>query len=459
MMNGAMPTSSSSSSSWQLLHFITSSMSMNISSSSSSSSSNCRSSISSISPFYPISNSVSGANNNLSLLLLPQTNKKTYRCASTQVQEVTKTNNENRKVGRRKSQFEIENLTSWLLKQERQGNIDAELTIVLSSISLACKQISSLLQRATISELTGSQGYINVQGEDQRKLDFIANQVFCDCLRSSGRTGIIASEEEEVPIAVEETYSGNYTVVFDPIDGSSNIDTALTTGSIFGIYTPQDHQCIADYDTNDQSMTLGEEEQRCVVSVCQPGRNLLAAGYCMYSSSVIFVLSVGKGVFSFTLDPMYGEFVLTQKNIQIPKSGKIYSFNEANYQLWDDKLKKYIDDLKVMPCNSKDNDNANANNNNKRYSARYIGCLVGEIHRTLLYGGIYGNPANIKRKEGNLRLLYECAPMSYLVEQAGGKATDGHRRILDIEPDEIHQRVPFFIGSPEEVEKLEKYLA
>ncbi|KAL5717237.1 fructose-bisphosphatase [Ranunculus cassubicifolius] len=142
---------------------------------------------------------------------------------------------------------------------------------------------------------------------------------------------------------------------------------------------------------------------------------------------------------------MYSDFVLTQKNIQIPKSGKIYSFNESNYELWDDKLKKYIDDLKV--------------DESKRYSARYIGCLVGEIHRTLLYGGIYGNPSNVKSKKGNLRLLYECAPMSYIVEQAGGKGSDGHKRILDIEPDEVHQRVPIFIGSPEEVDKLEKYLA
>lgn len=178
-----------------------------------------------------------------------------------------------------------------------------------------------------------------------------------------------------------------------------------------------------------QQQVLDKMKQKCIVSVCQPGSNLLAAGYCMYSSGVVFVLSLGKGVFSFTLDPMYGDFVLTQKNIQIPKSGKIYSFNESNYQLWDDKLKKHIDDLKV---------DQSLLNGGKRYSARYIGCLVGEIHRTLLYGGIYGNPSNVKSKKGNLRLLYECAPMSYLVEQAGGKGSDGHRRILDIEPEEVN---------------------
>lgn len=161
------------------------------------------------------------------------------------------------------------------------------------------------------------------------------------------------------------------------------------------------------------------------MNVCQPGNNLLAAGYCLYSSSVVFTISIGKGVFAFTLDPTYGEFVLTHPNIKIPTLGKIYSFNEGNYDLWDDKLQKYIDHLR-QPTSS-----------GKPYSGRYIGCLVGEIHRMLLVGGIYGNPANVNNKNGNLRLLYECAPMSYLVEQAGGKAIDGQRRILDIEPTKV----------------------
>ncbi|KAL8254614.1 hypothetical protein R6Q59_032835 [Mikania micrantha] len=344
---------------------------------------------------------------------------------------------------KKSSSYQIITLTNWLLKQEQSGVIDAELTIVLSSISMACKQIASLVQRASISNLTGVQGAVNVQGEDQKKLDVVSNEVFSNCLRSSGRTGIIASEEEDVPVAVEESYSGNYIVVFDPLDGSSNIDAAVSTGSIFGIYSPND-ECLADIEDDS---ALDSTEQRCIVNVCQPGNNLLAAGYCMYSSSVIFVLSIGTGVYAFTLDPMYGEFVLTQEKIQIPKSGKIYSFNEGNYQLWDDKLKKYMDDLK------------DPGPTGKPYSARYIGSLVGDFHRTLLYGGIYGYPRDKKSKNGKLRLLYECAPMSYLVEQAGGKGSDGHQRVLDIQPTEIHQRVPLYIGSVEEVEKLEKYLA
>ncbi|XP_062005235.1 fructose-1,6-bisphosphatase, chloroplastic [Rosa rugosa] len=343
---------------------------------------------------------------------------------------------------KKKSGYQITTLTCWLLEQEQKGVIDAEMTIVLSSISLACKQIASLVQRASISNLTGIQGAVNIQGEDQKKLDVVSNEVFSNCLRSSGRTGIIASEEEDVPVAVEESYSGNYIVVFDPLDGSSNIDAAVSTGSIFGIYSPND-ECLADIDDE----TLDSAAQKCIVNVCQPGSNLLAAGYCMYSSSVIFVLTVGQGVYAFSLDPMYGEFVLTQEKVQIPKAGKIYSFNEGNYQLWDDKLKKYMDDLK------------DPGPSGKPYSARYIGSLVGDFHRTLLYGGIYGYPRDKKSKNGKLRLLYECAPMSFIVEQAGGKGSDGHARVLDIQPTEIHQRVPLYIGSVDEVEKLEKYLA
>ncbi|GMI69738.1 high cyclic electron flow 1 [Hibiscus trionum] len=342
----------------------------------------------------------------------------------------------------RKNQFALENLTSWLLKQELAGNIDAELTVVLSSISLACKQIASLLQRSSIINLTGGQGTINVQGEDQKKLDVISNELFCNCLRSTGRTGIIASEEEDVPVAVEETYSGNYIVVFDPIDGSANIDTALTTGSIFGIYGP-DQQCLIDLD---DTSTLDQAREKCIINVCQPGKNLLVAGYCLYSSSVVFTISLGKGVFAFTLDPTYGEFVLTHENIKIPEAGKIYSFNEGNYDLWDEKLKSYLDHLRQPGSNG------------KPYTGRYIGCLVGEIHRMLLRGGIYGNPKNKNSKNGNLRLLYECAPMSFLIEQAGGIAIDGEQRILDIIPEQVHQRTPIFLGSPNEVQKLQKYL-
>eukprot|EP00270_Netrium_digitus_P001176 TRINITY_DN11273_c0_g1_i1.p1 TRINITY_DN11273_c0_g1~~TRINITY_DN11273_c0_g1_i1.p1 ORF type:complete len:422 (+),score=129.50 TRINITY_DN11273_c0_g1_i1:77-1342(+) len=344
---------------------------------------------------------------------------------------------------RAKSKYEIQAFTNWLLLQEQAGVIDNEMTIVLSSISLACKQIAALVQRAGISNLTGVQGATNVQGEDQKKLDVVSNEVFANCLRASGRTGVIASEEEDTPVAVEESYSGNYVVVFDPLDGSSNIDAAVSTGSIFGIYKESEEGCLVDLGDNP---SLDQVEEACIVNVCQPGKNLLAAGYCMYSSSVILVLSVGKGVYGFTLDPMYGEFVLTHDRIQIPQKGKIYSFNEGNYELWNDNLKAYMSDLKDA-------------SSGKPYSARYIGSLVGDFHRTMLYGGIYGYPSDKKSPNGKLRLLYECAPMSYLAEQAGGKGSDGYRRILEIEPETVHQRVPLYIGSKDEVDKLEKFLA
>eukprot|EP00271_Cylindrocystis_brebissonii_P002091 TRINITY_DN1244_c0_g1_i1.p1 TRINITY_DN1244_c0_g1~~TRINITY_DN1244_c0_g1_i1.p1 ORF type:complete len:423 (+),score=85.69 TRINITY_DN1244_c0_g1_i1:184-1452(+) len=346
-------------------------------------------------------------------------------------------------VSKVKSQYEIQALTNWLLNKEQAGVIDNELAVVLSSISLACRQIGSLVTRAGISNLTGVQGAVNVQGEDQKKLDVISNEVFSYCLRASGRTGIIASEEEDTPVAVEENYSGNYIVVFDPLDGSSNIDAAVSTGSIFGIYKGSEG-CFTDLG---DSPTLDDIEKTCIVNVCQPGSALVAAGYCMYSSSTIMVLSVGEGTYGFTLDPTFGKFVMTHDKVQIPKSGKIYSFNEGNYAMWSEGLKKYMDSLK---------DPGPAG---KPYSARYIGSLVGDFHRTMLYGGIYGYPADSKNTSGKLRLLYECAPMSFLAEQAGGKGSDGYGRVLDIMPEKVHQRVPLFIGSVEEVEKVEKYLA
>ena len=332
--------------------------------------------------------------------------------------------------------------TTWILQQEMEENIDGELAVVLSSISLACKQIASLVQRAGIAGMTGLAGETNVQGEDKKKLDVISNDVFCDVLRQTGRTGVIASEEEDVPVAVEETFGGNYVVVFDPLDGSSNIDAAVSTGSIWGIYE-SDSTCIPDFSSEDAAKI----EEKCVMNVCQPGNNLLCAGYCMYSSSTILVLTIGKGVYGFTLDPTVGEFIMSHEKIKVPKSGKIYSFNEGNYAMWTDGLKKYMDSLKT-----------GGKDGGKPYSARYIGSLVGDFHRTILYGGIYGYPGDAKNPNGKLRLLYECAPMSFIAEQAGGAGSDGKGRILDIMPTKVHQRVPFFTGSVGEVEYLESFM-
>jgi len=337
----------------------------------------------------------------------------------------------------------MQTLTTWLLKEESKGVIDGEMATVLSSIATACKQIANLVNRSGISNLTGLAGAANIQGEDQKKLDVVSNTVFCNALRASGRTGTIASEEEDLPVAVEETFSGNYVVVFDPLDGSSNIDAGISTGSIFGIYDPNDECKIEDMDDPEQMM------KNCVLNVCQPGTSLLAAGYCLYSSSTLFVLTVGKGTWGFTYDQAVGEFVLSHPDIKIPdKDGqKIYSFNEGNYQGWSPELQQYMDSLK-------DADKWGG----KPYSSRYIGSLVGDFHRTLLYGGIYGYPPDKKNKNGKLRLLYECAPMSMIMEQAGGKGSTGTSRVMEVEPTEVHQRVPLFVGSNTEVEYLESFV-
>lgn len=340
------------------------------------------------------------------------------------------------------SEYRLFTLTTWLLDQERQGMIDSEFATVISSIALACKQIGSLVNRAGISNLTGLAGEQNVQGEDQKKLDVVSNEVFSNCLRSSGRTGVIASEEEDTPVAVEETYSGEYVVVFDPLDGSSNIDAGISVGSIFGVYAPSEECRIEDMDDPEAMM------EKCVLNVCKAGNELLAAGYCLYSSSTVLVLSVGQGVWGFTFDPLVGEFILSHPDIKIPETGKIYAFNEGNYQGWTPELQSYIDSLKDGSLWG-----------GKPYSARYIGSLVGDFHRTLLYGGIYGYPGDTKNPNGKLRLLYECAPMSFLAEQAGGKGSTGVQRVLDIIPEQVHQRVPLFVGSKGEVEYLESKLA
>eukprot|EP00276_Gloeochaete_wittrockiana_P003375 CAMPEP_0184650388 /NCGR_PEP_ID=MMETSP0308-20130426/7909_1 /TAXON_ID=38269 /ORGANISM="Gloeochaete witrockiana, Strain SAG 46.84" /LENGTH=433 /DNA_ID=CAMNT_0027083861 /DNA_START=72 /DNA_END=1373 /DNA_ORIENTATION=- len=333
-------------------------------------------------------------------------------------------------------------LTRWLLEEQRAGRIESDMVVLFSSIQTACKTIASQVNRAGIANLTGLAGSENIQGEDQKKLDVIANDVFKNALRFTGRMGIIASEEEDEPVLVDEDYAGNYVAVFDPLDGSSNIDAAVSTGSIFGIYK-QKHACILD----DGAVTsLDNREATCLVDVLQPGSNLIASGYCMYSSSTMMVLTLGNGVDGFTLDPMIGEFVLTHPKISCPTKGTIYSFNEGNYIMWDEALKAYINSIKNPPSG-------------KPYSLRYIGSLVADIHRTLLYGGIFGYPADKKNPNGKLRLLYECAPMSYIVEQAGGKSSTGKQRVMDVAPEKVHQRLPIFLGSTEDVTELESYYA
>jgi len=316
-----------------------------------------------------------------------------------------------------------------------------ELESLMSSVQFACKTIANLVTRAGIQDLTGLQGEVNVQGEDQKKLDVISNDVLKAALRYTGKMGVIASEEEDQPVLVEESVGGQYIATFDPLDGSSNIDAAISTGTIFGVFKEVE-ECIVDDDVSD----LQAAELECLMQTLQPGVNLVAAGYCMYSSSTIFVVTFGDGLNGFTLDPQIGEFVLTHPDIQIPKRGKIYSFNEANEFDWDEELQKYVKDMKRGQNQSK-----------TAYSARYIGSMVGDVHRTLLYGGIFGYPGDKKNPNGKLRLLYEAAPMSFILEQAGGKSTTGSQRIMEVAPEAVHQRVPVFLGSPDDVDELVSY--
>lgn len=260
-------------------------------------------------------------------------------------------------------------LTRYMI-QHAMDNTDLEhlqdMQSLMASIQLACKKISSLVARAGISNLTGLQsggGSVNIQGEEQKKLDVLSNEVLKNALRYSGKMGIIASEEEDEPVMVDEVYSGNYVAVFDPLDGSSNIDAGIATGTIFGIFT-ENTSCLA----SDWEAKIDQTELTCLQNTMQPGANLVASGYCMYSSSCMMVLTTGKGVNGFTLDPQIGEFVLTNPDMKVPERGQIYSVNEANSPAWDPVMSKYITNLKEGTGESK-----------QKYSSRYIGSMVADV--------------------------------------------------------------------------------
>jgi fructose-1,6-bisphosphatase I len=315
-------------------------------------------------------------------------------------------------------------LTRWLLADFQQyKDATGHFTMLLQSVQLAIKAISNYTRRAGISSqiLANAPGTQNASGDSQAALDVIANDVFVNAVKFSGQCYIIGSEESDEPIILESA-SGGYAIVFDPLDGSSNISCNLSIGSIFGIYR------------KDPKST----QKTSVKDLLKPGRELIAAGYAVYDAATMIVLTTGNGVNGFTLDPAIGEFVLTHRNIRIPKKGKIYSINEANSLLWDKATVEYVENCKKRGC-----------------SSRYVGSMCGDIHRTLLYGGIFMYPGDKKNANGKLRLLYECNPIAMLVEQAGGKATTGTQRILDIQPKALHQRCSIFCGSPEDVYEVE----
>jgi len=328
-----------------------------------------------------------------------------------------------------------------------------ELTTLFGAIDTACKAISNLVKRSQLpsSETLGYQGEVNVQGEDQKKLDVITNDLLKRALRFTGRLGVLASEEEDTPvdligkdfqaereIIIED--SGKYVAVFDPLDGSSNVDAGIPTGTIIGVYE-HDENCALDPECMDDDCT--EQEAACLANTLQPGTNLIAAAYCLYSSSTFLALTLGNGVYIFTLDEAIGEFVLSKPRVRIPETSSIYSFNEANFEMWDKPMRETVQKWR-----------AGTGASGKQFSSRYIGSMVGDVHRTLLYGGVFGYPGDSKNPNGKLRLLYEGAPMSFIMEQAGGLATTGTERVMEITPRIVHQRVPVIMGSKKDVQEV-----
>eukprot|EP00245_Coleochaete_scutata_P007244 TRINITY_DN22390_c0_g1_i1.p1 TRINITY_DN22390_c0_g1~~TRINITY_DN22390_c0_g1_i1.p1 ORF type:complete len:381 (-),score=64.93 TRINITY_DN22390_c0_g1_i1:688-1830(-) len=321
-------------------------------------------------------------------------------------------------------------ITRYVLnEQSRHPEAQGDLTILLNNIVLGCKFVCSAVNKAGLAKLIGLAGETNVQGEEQKKLDVLSNEVFINALTSSGRTNVLVSEENEDPIFAPAARRGRYCVVFDPLDGSSNIDCGVNVGTIFGIYM------------------LPEGKVGTVEDVLKPGTALIAAGYCMYGSSCTLVISTGAGVNGFTLDPSLGEFILTHPDIKVPKKGKIYSVNEGNAKNWDEPTTKYVEKCKYPADGSSPK------------SLRYIGSMVADVHRTLLYGGIFLYPADKKSPTGKLRVLYEVFPMSFLIEQAGGQSFTGTQRALEIVPKTIHERSPIFLGSYDDVEEIRQLYA
>jgi fructose-1,6-bisphosphatase I len=307
-----------------------------------------------------------------------------------------------------------------------------EFSDLLHSLSLATKLVWREVIKAGLVNVLGSTGRVNETGDLVKKLDEFADETIYKAMDHGGHLCVMASEENEGLLHIPDHYPfGKYVLLYDPLDGSGNIDANITVGTIFSVLR--------------RVSTSGKGTME---DVLQPGYKQVAAGYVLYSSSMMFVYSTGRGVHGFTLDPTVGEFLLSHENIRIPSRGSIYSTNEGNFNRWDENMRRYIGYLK-------ENDPSNG----RPYSGRYIGSLVGDVHRTMLYGGIYCYPGDTRNPNGKLRLMYENNPLAFIVEAAGGAASDGKRRILDIVPEKLHQKTPLFIGSLEDVRIAEEFLA
>lgn len=319
-----------------------------------------------------------------------------------------------------------------ILEGERQHpEATGVFSSILHNISLAAKLVWREVTKAGLVNILGQTDRMNITGDVMKKLDIFADQTIYRAMDHGGHLCVMASEENEDLLQIPDGYRrGKYVLIYDPLDGSSNIDANVTIGSIFSIFRRVSRS------------GPGKEKD-----VLQPGDRQVAAGYLLYGSSMMLVYCTGHGVHGFTLDPSVGEFLLSHPNIRIPARGSIYSMNEGNAGRWEPAMRRYVEYLKEEDIAT-----------GRPYSARYVGSLVADVHRTLLYGGIYCYPADTKHTMGKLRLTYECNPLAYIVENAGGAASDGHRRIMEIEPEALHQRTPLFIGSREEVRLAERFL-
>ena len=331
----------------------------------------------------------------------------------------------------------IQTLGEFIIENQNSFKYSSgELSRLINSIRLAAKVVNYEVNKAGLVDILGNSGQVNTQGESQQKLDVYANEKFIQMLTNRNIVCGIASEEEDEFISINSLNSQNqnkYVVLIDPLDGSSNIDVNVSLGTIFSVYKRQTKKGFP-VDMKD---------------FLQPGTNQVASGYIIYGSSTMLVYTTGRGVNGFTFDPSIGVFFLSHPNMQIPNNGSIYSVNEGNLLQFKKAVRNYI-----SYCQSEDEVA-----NKKVYSSRYIGSLVADFHRNLIKGGIYMYPSTIANPNGKLRLTYECAPLAFLIEQAGGRAISEHQRIMDISPNELHQRVPFFVGSKKMIDQLEEIIA
>ena len=326
-------------------------------------------------------------------------------------------------------------LTRYLVEQQRvDGLIPAQLRLLLEVVARACKSISHSVNKGALGEVLGSAGSENVQGEIQKKLDIIANEVLIEANEWGGHLAAMASEEMDEIYQVPNRYPrGEYLLLFDPLDGSSNIDVNVSIGTIFSVLVKPEGVDVSEQD------------------FLQAGHQQVAAGYCVYGPQTTLVLTVGHGVDMFTLDREQGSFVLTQENVRIPEDTKEFAINMSNMRHWDTPTKRYIDECLQ----------GREGPRGKDFNMRWIASMVADVHRILTRGGVFMYPWDKREpnKPGKLRLMYEANPMAWLVEQAGGAATNGHQRILDIAPEQLHQRVSVVLGSKNEVERVTQYYA